>query len=140
MCLRWIVGAVVVVGLLAGCATGETRGDKTHDCAPSRDVKARPSSSAELETWTHAGADGGSIAHVTIAAPDPSPCTMVRIGKVGYAALWPRDAVREPDGVRLDDHLYRFGESVELRGRQYDGGPTTTACVASNLWMVLGGS
>src|SRR4051812_36075971 len=102
MSVRWIAGAVVGIGLLAGCGDdGRDASRQSQGSAVGRDVKSPASRSAELETWTRAGAQEGSSVHVTIDAPDTSSCTIIGIGKVRYAALWPSDAVREKDGVRL---------------------------------------
>jgi hypothetical protein len=139
MRLRWVLGVAVALSLLA-CSDDGAKAKTTQTGSAGQDVKAPTSSSDDLETWTHAG-PGGSIAHVKITPADAMrPCTMITVGNVGYAALWPASAIREKTGVRVGSHLYPFDSEVALRGRKYDGGQTTTACLATDLWMVLEGA
>lgn len=111
---------------LAGGATG--------------DVRAPWSREDDLETWLRAAEDPPASTVTGILRDGGAPCTTFETEDGGYALLWPEGARRDGAGVRLEGRLHRFDDEVELVGREYRGESTTTPCVATGLWMVLGAS
>ena len=124
--------AVVLVMVAISACSGGSDGRSAH----ATDAKAEEAGS--LERWKESAEGGDATNDVIIEQQGGPPCTMVKIGDKSYAALWPKDAVRTDDGVRLDGELYRFDTEVALVGHKYDGPPTFTRCVAVDLWMILG--
>ncbi len=133
---RWI-GLLVCVVVALGCSDDGSSRERSGS-ESGRDVVPGYSETAELETWeeTDESLDAQAI-EVTFSDGGDS-CTMVTVGADSLAAVWPPGATRVPGGIRVGDDVIRFDEPVTVRGRDYSGPSTTTECVATGLWLVIG--